>query len=123
MRWIVGLSFVAMAAWLLVPDHADDAAAKLTARFGVFATTLVAVVLAEMGDKTQIATLALAARYAQLWAFVTGSPPGMLLANLPAVLIGRRAAARVPLRWVHRVATALFALLGVLVLFAGGVSA
>ena len=88
MRWALGLSFIAMAAWMLVPDKLDDSATRAT-RFGVFGTTLIAFFLVEMGDKTQIATVALAARYDALVAVVAGTTIGMLLANVPAVLLGQ----------------------------------
>jgi len=115
MRWILGLSFLAMAVWILVPDKYEEQTAK-PPRFGVFGATLVAFFLLEMGDKTQIATVALAARYASLAAVVAGTTLGMLAANVPAVLLGEVAARKLPLRLVHGIAAALFAVLGVLVL-------
>jgi putative Ca2+/H+ antiporter (TMEM165/GDT1 family) len=111
LRWVLGVSFIAMAAWILVPDKMDDEEASLT-RFGVFGTTLVAFFLAEMGDKTQIATVALAAKYHAYFQVVAGTTLGMLLANVPAVLLGDRLAGRMPVKLVHRIAAALFALLG-----------
>lgn len=120
MRWILGLSFLAMAAWILVPDKVDDGAAAREPRHGVFLATLVAFFLVEMGDKTQIATVALAAKYTALWAVVTGTTVGMMLANVPAVLIGERAAKSLPLGIVRGVAAAIFAVLGVLVLMGVG---
>ena len=120
MRWILGLSFLAMAAWILVPDKADDGAAAREPRHGVFLATLVAFFLVEMGDKTQIATVALAARYADLWAVVAGTTLGMMLANVPAVLVGEAAARSLPLGVVRGVAAVIFAVLGVLVLFGMG---
>ena len=115
MRWILGVSFLAMAAWILVPDELEDAEAS-EPRLGVFVTTLVAFFLVEMGDKTQIATVALAARYASLPAVVAGTTLGMMIANVPAVLVGEAAARRLPLRLVHGIAAAIFAVLGILVL-------
>jgi Ca2+/H+ antiporter, TMEM165/GDT1 family len=115
MRWILGLSFLAMAAWILVPDDPDEGVSAST-RLGVFGTTVVAFFLLEMGDKTQIATVALAARYDDLLAVVAGTTLGMMLANVPAVLLGEVAAHKLPLDWIRRVAAALFAVLGVLVL-------
>lgn len=115
LRWVIGVSFLAMAAWMLVPDRLDGADAG-TQRYGVFGTTLVAFFLAEMGDKTQIATVALAARYAALVQVVAGTTLGMMIANVPAVLLGERVANRVSMRLVHGVAAAIFALLGVLTL-------
>lgn len=111
MRWALGLSFLAMAGWMLVPDQLDDSDMKL-ARLGVFGATFVAFFLAEMGDKTQIATVALAARYDAFVAVVAGTTFGMLVANAPAVLIGDRLAHRLPVRAIHAVAAAVFAILG-----------
>ncbi|MES2128412.1 MAG: TMEM165/GDT1 family protein, partial [Pseudomonadota bacterium] len=119
LRWVLGLSFLAMAAWTLVPDQLDEGDAKL-ARYGVFATTVIAFFLAEMGDKTQIATVALAARFAQLPAVVAGTTAGMMLANVPAVYFGQRIAGRIPLRLVHGIAAAIFAALGVATLLGAG---
>lgn len=120
MRWILGLSFLAMAAWILVPDKADDEAAAREPRYGVFLATLVTFFLVEMGDKTQIATVALAAKYASLWAVVAGTTLGMMLANVPAVLVGEAAAKSLPLGVVRGVAAVIFAVLGLLVLFGIG---
>jgi putative Ca2+/H+ antiporter (TMEM165/GDT1 family) len=120
MRWILGLSFLAMAAWILVPDKADDEAAAREPRYGVFLATLVTFFLVEMGDKTQIATVALAAKYASLWAVVAGTTLGMMLANVPAVLVGEAAAKSLPLGVVRGVAAVIFAVLGLLVLFGMG---
>jgi len=116
MRWALGLSFVAMALWMLVPDTLDEASAKNT-RFGVFGTTLVAFFIVEMGDKTQIATVALAARYDALAAVVAGTTIGMLLANVPAVLLGNVAAEKLPKRLMNAIAAAIFLLLGIAVLW------
>jgi len=115
MRWALGLSFIAMALWMLVPDKLDDASAKST-RFGVFGTTLIAFFLVEMGDKTQIATIALAARYDALVAVVAGTTIGMLLANVPAVLLGNIAAEKLPKRVMNAIAAVIFLLLGLAVL-------
>ncbi len=120
MRWILGLSFLAMAAWILVPDKADDEAAAREPRHGVFLATVVTFFLVEMGDKTQIATVALAARYDALWAVVAGTTLGMMLANVPAVLVGEAAARSLPLGIVRGVAATIFAVLGALVLFGMG---
>jgi putative Ca2+/H+ antiporter (TMEM165/GDT1 family) len=113
LRWILGLSFLAMAAWMLVPDTIDADAAPAGERFGVFGATLLAFFLAEMGDKTQIATVALAARYDAFVAVVAGTTFGMMLANVPAVLLGERITRVVPIRVVHRIAAAVFTLLGI----------
>ena len=124
MRWILGLSFIAMAIWTLKPDELDDDAAgegrAAAPRFGVFGTTLVAFFLLEMGDKTQIATVALAAKYPSLASVVLGTTFGMMLANVPAVLLGEVAASRLPMHVVHRIAAALFLVLGVTVLLGFG---
>jgi putative Ca2+/H+ antiporter (TMEM165/GDT1 family) len=112
LRWILGASFIAMAAWIMVPDKLDDTEAT-EARYGVFAATVVAFFLAEMGDKTQVATVALAAQYQALFTVVAGTTVGMMLANVPAVLLGDKAAQRLPLKLVHGVAAAIFAALGI----------
>jgi putative Ca2+/H+ antiporter (TMEM165/GDT1 family) len=115
MRWVLGLSFIAMAVWTLIPDRLDDAR-RHDARFGVFVTTLVAFFLVEMGDKTQIATVALAARYDALAAVVMGTTIGMMVANVPAVLLGSVAAEKLPVRVVHGIAALIFAMLGIVLL-------
>lgn len=117
MRWILAVSFLAMAAWVLVPDEADEAGTGRL-RLGVFGTTFVAFFLVEIGDKTQIATVALAARYAAFVQVVAGTTLGMMIANVPAVYLGNRLLRRVPMRPLQVLAAALFAVLGVLVLVA-----
>ena len=112
LRWILGVSFIGMAIWTLIPDKFDEDDAKL-ARFGVFGTTLIAFFLAEMGDKTQVATVALAAQYQAFFTVVAGTTLGMMIANVPAVLLGDRIAHRMPVRLVHGIAAAIFAVLGV----------
>jgi len=119
LRWVLGISFIAMAAWTLIPDKFDEGDAKLT-RFGVFGTTLVAFFLAEMGDKTQIATVALAAQFHAFFSVVAGTTLGMMIANVPAVLLGDRIANRVPVRLVHGIAAVIFAILGVATLLGAG---
>ncbi len=119
LRWVLGVSFIAMAIWTLIPDKFDEADAKL-ARFGVFTTTLIAFFLAEMGDKTQVATVALAAQYQALIAVVAGTTLGMMIANVPAVLLGNRIAERMPIRWVHGIAALIFAILGIATLLGAG---
>lgn len=113
LRWTLGISFIAMAGWMLIPDKID-ADEESTSAYGVFGTTLIAFFLAEMGDKTQIATIALAAKYASFLAVVMGTTFGMMLANVPAVLVGDRVAGKLPLRMIHGVAATVFAILGVL---------
>ncbi|WP_301101814.1 TMEM165/GDT1 family protein [Propionivibrio sp.] len=119
MRWVLGVSFIAMALWTLIPDKFDEKDAKL-ARFGVFGTTLIAFFIAEMGDKTQVATVALAAQYHSVIQVVAGTTLGMMIANVPAVLLGDRIAERMPVRAVHSIAAAIFALLGVATLLGVG---
>jgi len=116
MRWILGLSFLAMAFWTLIPDRLDDDDSA-SCRFGVFGTTLVAFFLAEMGDKTQVATVALAAQFSAFIPVVAGTTLGMMIANVPAVLLGERVTRKVPIRTVHIVAAVLFAILGLMALF------
>jgi Ca2+/H+ antiporter, TMEM165/GDT1 family len=118
MRWILGASFIAMAAWILVPDKVDEVDDQ-PPRWGVFGTTLVAFFLLEMGDKTQIATIALAAKYSSLVAVVAGTTVGMMLANVPAVLLGEVAARKLPLKLVRGIAAALFLVMGLAVLLSG----
>lgn len=121
LRWVLGVSFIAMAIWTLIPDKFDEDDAKL-AHFGVFGTTLVAFFLAEMGDKTQVATIALAAQYQNLAVVVAGTTLGMMIANVPAVLLGDRIAHAIPVRLVHGIAAAIFAVLGVATLLGAGAS-
>ena len=119
MRWVLGLSFLAMAAWIMIPDEIDAEEAQL-AKYGVFLTTLIAFFVAEMGDKTQVATVALAARYESMAAIVAGTTFGMMLANVPAVYFGERIASRVPLKLVHGIAALIFAVLGIATLLGMG---
>ena len=119
LRWVLGISFLAMAAWTLIPDKFEEGDAKF-AKYGVFLTTLIAFFLAEMGDKTQIATVALAAQYNTFFAVVAGTTFGMMLANVPAVYFGDRIADRLPTRLVHRIAALIFAILGVATLLGAG---
>lgn len=116
LRWILGVSFIAMAAWMLIPDKLDDDEDTGASRFGVFGTTLVAFFLAEMGDKTQIATVMLVAQYQAYFWVVAGTTLGMMLANAPVVWLGERITRLVPLRVVHIVSALIFATLGVLAL-------
>jgi putative Ca2+/H+ antiporter (TMEM165/GDT1 family) len=119
LRWVLGVSFLAMAAWMLVPDTLDDDDADVKPKFGVFGTTVIAFFLAEMGDKTQIATVMLAAEY-QSWLWVVaGTTLGMMLANAPVVWFGERITRLVPLTWVHRISATVFVVLGLLVLLGG----
>ena len=114
LRWVLGLSFIAMAVWMLIPDKLDeDEAPSATKGLGVFGTTVIAFFLAEMGDKTQIATVALAAQYKAWFAVVAGTTLGMMLANAPVVWFGDKLVKKVPIRVVHMVSAAIFAVLGV----------
>jgi len=117
LRWGLGASFLAVAVWMLIPDQADEVKAEGTGRFGVFGITTVAFFLAEMGDKTQIATVALAARYTDIVQVVLGTTFGMMLANVPAVFLGDKIAKKVSMQLVHGIAAAIFAILGALTLF------
>jgi len=116
LRWVLGLSFIAMALWMLVPDKLDDEGVQEHPGWGVLLTTTVAFFLAEMGDKTQIATVMLAAQYQAFVWVVLGTTLGMLLANAPVVWLGNRLVRRVPIRLVHGVSAVIFAALGVLAL-------
>jgi Ca2+/H+ antiporter, TMEM165/GDT1 family len=118
LRWILGLSFIAMAAWALIPDSAPDEHSTAP-RYGVFVTTLVAFFLVEMGDKTQLATVALAAQYHSIFFVVLGTTLGMLLANVPVVFAGEALMRRVPLKAVRIVAALSFVALGLYVLLSG----
>lgn len=110
-RYLIAASFIAMAAWTLVPDKVDDLDDK-PARFGAFLTTLVAFFLVEMGDKTQVATIALGARFDNLFMVTMGTTLGMMLANVPAVFLGHELIERVPLNIVRIIAALLFLALG-----------
>jgi putative Ca2+/H+ antiporter (TMEM165/GDT1 family) len=119
LRWILAGSFIAMAVWMLIPDKLDEGDSDNSPRLGVFGTTVVAFFLAEMGDKTQIATVMLAARYHAWFAVVAGTTLGMMLANAPVVWFGDRITRRVPLRIVHIVSALIFAAMGVAALVWG----
>ena len=118
LRWVLGLSFLAMAAWSLIPDRLEDGEARAP-RWGVFGATAVAFFFVEMGDKTQVATVALAAKYGAFAAVVAGTTAGMMIANVPAVLLGERIAHRLPVRAIHVVCALIFAGLGLYALLGG----
>jgi len=120
LRWVLGASFIAMAVWMLIPDKLDDEDGDSAPRMGVFLTTVVAFFLAEMGDKTQIATVMLAAQYNAWLAVVAGTTLGMMLANAPVVWLGDAITKRVPLRLVHLISAGIFAVLGVIALSGWG---
>ena len=112
LRWVLGVSFIGMAARTMVPDEIEKEEDRFAGRLGVFGATLVTFFLAEMADKTQIATIALTARYGQPLLVVIGTTAGMLIADVPAVFVGERLAGRIPMRLVHGVAAAIFLVLG-----------
>ena len=116
LRWVLAASFIGMAVWMLIPDKIDAEDTDAAPRWGVFGTTVVAFFLAEMGDKTQIATVMLAAQYNAYFAVVAGTTLGMMLANVPVVYLGERMTRLVPMRVVHIVSALVFAVLGVLAL-------
>jgi putative Ca2+/H+ antiporter (TMEM165/GDT1 family) len=121
LRWVLGASFIAMAVWMLIPDKLDDEESDSVPRMGVFLTTVVVFFLAEMGDKTQIATVMLAAQYKAWFAVVAGTTLGMMLANAPVVWLGDAITQRVPLRLVHLISAGIFAVLGVIALSGWGI--
>lgn len=121
LAWILGVSFLAMALWMLVPDSLDDQDDR-PVRFGVLGATLIAFFLAEMGDKTQVATIALAARHDAFIDVVAGTTLGMMIANIPIVFLGEKLANRLPVRPIHRLAALVFAILGGLALTETGAS-
>lgn len=116
MRWVLGLSFLGMAVWTLIPDKIEADEAEVASRLGVFGATFVTFFLAEMGDKTQLATVALAAHYAAPLLVIVGTTLGMLIADVPAVLVGNKFAQKIPMKLVHGIAAVIFALMGVLTL-------
>ena len=122
LRWVLGGSFIGMAIWTLIPDKIEEGETRVATRYGVFGATLITFFLAEMGDKTQIATVALAAHYGNALWVVVGTTTGMLLADVPAVFIGDKLANKIPMKLVHSIAAAVFAVLGVATLLGAGAS-
>jgi len=120
LRWVLGVSFIGMAIWTLIPDKIEDEETQIAKRLGVFGATLITFFLAEMGDKTQVATIALAAHYATPVLVVLGTTLGMLIADVPAVFIGDKLSTRIPMRLVHSISAAIFALLGAATLLGAG---
>ncbi|MCA1779754.1 MAG: TMEM165/GDT1 family protein [Xanthomonadaceae bacterium] len=120
MRWVLGLSFIGMAVWTMIPDQIEEEETNVARRFGVFGATLITFFLAEMGDKTQIATVAMAAHYAMPVMVVIGTTLGMLIADVPAVFVGDKLATRIPMKVVHSIAAGIFALLGIATLLGAG---
>jgi Ca2+/H+ antiporter, TMEM165/GDT1 family len=116
LRWVLGLSFIGMAIWTLIPDKIEDEETQIASKLGVFGATFVTFFLAEMGDKTQLATIALAAHYAAPVMVIAGTTLGMLIADVPAVFLGNKFAEKIPMRLVHSIAAGIFALMGILTL-------
>jgi putative Ca2+/H+ antiporter (TMEM165/GDT1 family) len=116
MRWVLGLSFIGMAIWTLIPDKIEEEETQVAQKMGVFGATLVTFFLAEMGDKTQIATVALAAHYGAPLLVVIGTTLGMLIADVPAVFVGNKFAEKIPMKLVHTIAAGIFAVMGLLTL-------
>jgi putative Ca2+/H+ antiporter (TMEM165/GDT1 family) len=122
MRWVLGASFIAMAIWTLIPDKIEEEETQVAKHLGVFGATLITFFLAEMGDKTQIATVAMAAKFSSPVLVVMGTTLGMLIADVPAVFVGDRFAAKIPMKLVHSIAAGIFAILGVATLAGAGAS-
>jgi putative Ca2+/H+ antiporter (TMEM165/GDT1 family) len=120
LRWVLGLSFIGMAAWTMIPDKIEEEETQVARRFGVFGATLITFFLAEMGDKTQLATVAMAAHYSTPVLVVIGTTLGMLLADVPAVFIGDKLASKIPMKLVHSIAAAIFLVLGIATLLGAG---
>lgn len=120
LRWVLGASFIGMAIWTMIPDKIEEEETQVAKRLGVFGATLITFFLAEMGDKTQIATVAMAAHYATPFLVVIGTTLGMLIADVPAVFVGDRLSKRIPMRLVHTIAAGVFAVLGVATLLGAG---
>ena len=120
LRWVLGASFIGMAIWTLIPDKIEEEETQVAQRFGIFGATFITFFLAEMGDKTQIATVAMAAHYSAPVMVVIGTTLGMLIADVPAVFAGDKLAHKIPMKLVHSIAAAVFALLGVAALLGAG---
>lgn len=120
LRWVLGLSFICMAIWTMIPDKIEEEETQVAKRFGVFGATLITFFLAEMGDKTQIATVAMAAHYGTPLLVVIGTTLGMLIADVPAVFVGDKLANKIPMKLVHSIAAGVFAVLGVATLLGAG---
>ncbi len=120
LRWVLGASFIGMAIWTLIPDKIEEEETQVAHKLGVFGATLVTFFLAEMGDKTQIATVAMAAQFATPVLVVIGTTLGMLIADVPAVFVGDKFANRIPMKLVHSIAACIFAVLGVATLLGAG---
>ena len=116
LRWVLGLSFIGMAIWTLIPDKIEEGETHIASKLGVFGATFITFFLAEMGDKTQLATIALAAHYVAPVMVIAGTTLGMLIADVPAVFLGNKFADKIPMKLVHSIAAGIFALMGVLTL-------
>ena len=114
LRWVLAFSFIAMAIWTLIPDKIEEEETKVSNQLGIFGATFITFFLAEMGDKTQLATIALAAHYAAPFAVVAGTTLGMLIADVPAVFVGNKFAEKIPMKLVHAIAAGIFAVIGIL---------
>lgn len=113
LRWILGASFIGMAIWTLIPDEIEEEETKIANKLGVFGATLVTFFLAEMGDKTQLATVVMAAHYQSAILVVIGTTLGMLIADVPAVFIGNKFASKIPMKLIHGIAAAIFGIMGI----------
>ena len=122
LRWVLGASFIGMAIWTMIPDKIEEEETQVAQRFGIFGATFITFFLAEMGDKTQIATIAMAAHYSAPLMVVIGTTLGMLIADVPAVFAGDKLANKIPMKLVHSIAAGVFALLGVATLMGAGSS-
>ena len=122
LRWVLGISFIGMAIWTLIPDKIEEEETQVAKKWGVFGATLITFFLAEMGDKTQIATVALAVNYLEPVMVVIGTTLGMMIADVPAVFVANRFADKIPMKLVHSIAAGIFALLGILTLLGIGTS-
>ncbi|MFZ6649627.1 TMEM165/GDT1 family protein [Undibacterium sp. TJN25] len=120
LRWALGLSFIAIAAWTLKPDEMEENSSVSHSRYGVFMVTCIAFFLAEIGDKTQLATVALAAKYSSIGWVVAGSTVGMMVADVPAVFLGKIASPNFPFKLVRYIAATIFLLIGAAVLLGMG---
>ena len=116
LRWLLGLSFIGMAIWTLIPDKIEDEETQIASKLGVFGATFITFFLAEMGDKTQLATIALAAHYIAPVLVIAGTTLGMLIADVPAVFLGNKFAEKISMKLVHAIAAGIFSVMGVLTL-------
>lgn len=120
LRWVLGASFIGMAIWTMIPDKIEEEETQVAQRFGIFGATFITFFLAEMGDKTQIATIAMAAHYSAPLMVVIGTTLGMLIADVPVVFAGDKLANKIPMKLVHSIAAAVFAALGIATLMGAG---